>query len=69
MKSSFIKMLKMSAFYLIKQKSFAPKKICGMLLIETLNCKIHDFLNSNKCFACNFMANAFLYNFENQNTC
>ena len=26
------KMLKISAFYLEKQKSFVPKKICGMLL-------------------------------------
>ena len=27
--------MKISAFYLDKQKSFVPKKICGMLVIET----------------------------------
>ena len=39
-------MLKISAFYLDKQKSIVPKKICGMLVVETLKCKISDFLNS-----------------------
>ena len=43
-------MLKISAFYLDKQKSCVPKKIYGMLVIETLKCKISDFLNSNTCF-------------------
>ena len=43
-------MLKTSAFYLEEQKSFVPKKICGMLVIETLKSKISDFLNSNTCF-------------------
>ena len=43
-------MLKISAFYLDKQKSFVPKKKCGILVIETLKCKISDFLNSNTCF-------------------
>ena len=44
-------MLKISAFYLEKQKSFDPKKkICAMLVIETLKNKISDFLNSNTCF-------------------
>ena len=50
MKSLINKMLKISAFYLEKQKSFVPKKNCGMLLIETLKNKISDFLNSNTCF-------------------
>ena len=43
-------MLKMSAFYLDKQKSFIPKKICGLLITETLKSKISDFLNNNTCF-------------------
>ena len=43
-------MLKISAFYLDKQKSFVSKKKCGMLVIETLKRKISDFLNSNTCF-------------------
>ena len=30
-----------------KQKSFVPKKICGLLLFETLKIKKSDFLNSN----------------------
>ena len=47
-------MLKISALYLDKQKSFVPKKICSMLVIETLKCKISDFLNSNMCFCCAF---------------
>ena len=33
-----------------KQKRFVPEKIFGMLVIETLKCKISDFLNSNTCF-------------------
>ena len=43
-------MLKISAFYLHKQKSIVPKKLCGMLVIVTLKSKISDFLNSNTCF-------------------
>ena len=43
-------MLKISAFYLEKQKRFVPKKSAPMLVIETLKCKISDFLNSNTCF-------------------
>ena len=39
-------MLKISVFYLDKQISFDPKKICDMLVIETLKSKISDFLNS-----------------------
>jgi hypothetical protein len=50
MKFKINKMLKISAFYLEKQKSFVPKKICGMLLIETLKSKLSDFLNSNTYF-------------------
>ena len=42
-------MLKVSAFYLDRQKSFVPKNKCGMLVIETLKQKISDFLNSNTC--------------------
>ena len=33
-----------------KQKSFFPKKNCGMLVFETLKNKNSDFLNSNTCF-------------------
>ena len=43
-------MLKISSLYLQKQKSFVPEKICGMLVIETLESQIYDFLNSNTCF-------------------
>ena len=50
LKYFFKQMLKDSTFYLEKQKSFVPKKICGMLVIETLKWKISDFLNSNTCF-------------------
>ena len=32
-----------------KQKSFIPKKNCGMLLFEALKIKKSDFLNSNTC--------------------
>ena len=32
-----------------KQKIFIPKKICGMLVFETLKNKKSDFLNSNTC--------------------
>ena len=46
-------MLKISAIYLDKQKSFDPKKKCGMLVIDTLKCKISDFLNSNTFSCCN----------------
>ena len=35
MKSEIIKMLEISTFYLDTQNSFARKKICGMLVIET----------------------------------
>ena len=38
-----------STFYLNERKSFAQKK-GSMLVIETLKCKISDFLNSNTCF-------------------
>ena len=38
-----------STFYLNERKSFVQKK-GSMLVIETLKCKISDFLNSNKCF-------------------
>ena len=47
-KSLNIKMLKISAFYLDKQKRLCSLK--NMLVIETLRCKISDFLNSNTCF-------------------
>ena len=36
---------KKDAENLDKQKSFVLKKICGMFVIETLKCKISDFLN------------------------
>ena len=41
---------KISAHSDYKQKSFVPKKICGMLVFETLKNKKSDFLNSNTCF-------------------
>ena len=44
------KILKISAFYLDKQKSFVSKKKCSMLVIKTLKWKISDFLSSNTCF-------------------
>ena len=50
LKCEINKMLKISAFYLDKQKSFVPKKICGIILIKTLKSKIYDSLNSNTCF-------------------
>ena len=31
-------------------KTFCSKKICGMLVTETLNCKSSEFLNNNMCF-------------------
>ena len=49
-KSQNNKMLKISAFYLDKQKNLFLKKICGMLVFETLKNKISDFLNSNTSF-------------------
>ena len=41
---------KISAHSDNKQKSFIPKKTCGMLLFETLKNQKSDFLNSNTCF-------------------
>ena len=43
-------MLKISAFYHGKQKSFVPKTIWGMLVIKTIKSKVSDFLNSNTRF-------------------
>ena len=43
-------MLKISVFYLDKQKVLFLKKICGMLVLETLKCRIYDFLISNNGF-------------------
>ena len=49
-KSQNNKILKISAHLDNKQKSFVPKKNCGMLVFETLKNKISHFLNSNTCF-------------------
>ena len=45
-----VKPHKISAFYLDKQFFFDPSKKYGLLVIETLECKIYAFLNTNTCF-------------------
>ena len=50
------------------KKVSSPQKKCGMLVIETLKCKISDFLNSNMCFCSQQYSVLFLQNNSNSNS-
>ena len=47
---SILKNLTQFQLFILTNKKVLSKKKCSILVIDTLKCKISDFLNSNTCF-------------------
>ena len=53
----------------LTKKSYVPKKICGMLVIETLKSNISYFLNSNTCFCSRLYGKYILFDDNSLSVC